>query len=115
MKLPIILVDGADVSFFASAAEVQSYVESPDIGCYRAFAADGEVLELASSEPAPRRSFGVVRIGSVALREAKPRRTEPEELARILSEYLTLATGRKTEGLALAELVRHAWEFAGRT
>lgn len=108
MKPPIILVEGQDVSFFASAAELERYVESPDIECYRVFDADGQILSLTSDTPPPKRGkrLAWVEVGKVKVSRSEPPDAAPAELARILSSYLARLTGRSCEETDLGELLR---------
>ncbi len=108
MKPPIILVEGQNVSFFASAAALERYVESPDIECYRVFDADGQILSLTSDTPPPKRGqrIGWVAVGKVKVSRSEPPEAAPAELAQILSSYLTRLTGRSREATDLGELVR---------
>lgn len=108
MKTPIILVEGQDVSFFASVAALERYVESPDIECYRVFDADGQVLSLTSETPPPKRGLrlGWVAVGKVRVSRREPPEAAPAELAQILSDYLARLTGRSHEVADLSELIR---------
>jgi hypothetical protein len=114
MKSPIILVEGQDVSLFASAAALEHYVESPDIECYRVFDADGQVLSLTSDTPPPKRGLrlGWVAVGKVRLSRREPPEAAPTELAQILSDFLARLTGRSREGADLGDLIRELMQQA---
>lgn len=114
MKPPIILVEGQDVSFFASAAALECYVESPDIESYRVFDAEGQILNLTSDTPPSKRGHrvGWVAVGKVKVSGREPPEAAPAELAQILSDYLARLTGQSHEVADLAELVREVMQHA---
>lgn len=114
MKPPIILVEGQDVSFFASPAALERYVESPDIECYRVFDAEGQILSLTSDTPPPKRGhrLGWVAVGKVKVSRMEPPEAAPAELAQILSEYLARLTGQSREVTDLGELIREVMQHA---
>jgi len=107
MKPPIILVEGQDVSFFASAVALERFVESPDIECYRVFDAEGQVFSLSSDVPSPKREhrFGCVAVGKVKVSRTEPPEAAPAELAQILSDYLARLSGQPREVADLGELI----------
>ncbi|QEY26666.1 hypothetical protein [Neisseria zalophi] len=46
MKVPIIINDNGDISFFANVSDAESYLEPDDIDSYEAFDASGRLLKL---------------------------------------------------------------------
>lgn len=90
MKTPLILVDGADITLFQSAAELERYVEAPDVGRYKIFDADGNSLTLSASQQV----FGsgkikVHALGPVHVVGADPPQRAEQELRILLSGFLS--------------------------
>ncbi len=113
MKAPIILVEGQDVSFFSSATALERYVESPDIDCYQVFDAEGQVLNLTSEAPPPKRGLrlGWVAVGKVKVSRREPPETASAELAQILSAYLMRLTGQSPGKVELSALIRQLMQY----
>lgn len=115
MRPPIILVEGQDINFFSSANALESYLESPDIACYRVFDADGRRLRLTTDVPPPEgsRRVGLVAIGRVKVSLWDPPEAAPAELAKILSDFLKTLTGQPGMATDLGELIREVAKQIG--
>lgn len=115
IKPPIILADGKDVSFFSSVASLEHYMESPDLLSYKVFDADGRVFCLSSEVPPPKNwpRLGQVAVGKVKASLADPPVLAPEELERILSEYLEVLTGRSCDVFDLGGLIQRVVDEVG--
>ena len=84
MKEPLILVDGLDVQFFASAADLERYVESPDVDAYRAYDSAGTRLRLIALKLSNDSSL-VAHITGVRVETDVPPVQVTEELRQVLS------------------------------
>lgn len=109
MKLPLILCENGDVDLFESVADLERYVESPDIAGYRVFDANGDVLHLTTVQPQPASNekgwLGVVRVVPVRIDVDAPRVNAVEELEGLLRDFLSRATDKAYDRSALPELL----------
>lgn len=114
MKAPYFVVEDDDISIYGSIETLERSLESPDIECYRVFDADGEVLRLTSDTLPPKRwpRLGWVAVGKVKVSRSEPPEAAPDELAKILSDYLARLTGQSCEAADLGELIREIMQHA---
>jgi len=68
MKTPIILKADDGISWWTTASQLESWIESPDIeeGIYTAWDAEGQILELSPVEPVRHGSFLGIRTVSIS-------------------------------------------------
>lgn len=68
MKTPLILRADDGISLWATASQLEMYVESPDIerGIYTAWDAEGQILQLSPADPVSHGSFLGIRSVSVS-------------------------------------------------
>ena len=107
MKYPIVLLEGNDVTMFATATDLSGYIEAIDVraGVYYAFDSEGSPLELTVD------STGLVhaadRVGADS---------EPRKLAEALMRYLTVVEASPVAdswtSVSLSELVAAALPLA---
>jgi hypothetical protein len=120
ITLPIIVVEGADVAFYASVDAAERDLEAIDVkrGEYRVYDAEGRVLDLEvqSSGKSGLASLLVPNVESVCVRVLDDLPSRPDELRRSLIEFLSCSrAGRVVElqSWSLAELVRSAMQVSG--
>jgi len=103
MKAPFILVEGQDVTLFATLEALERYIESPDIDCFRVFDADGMRLDLTvvTSQPSRRAGIGWVEIVEAKASPKVPIEWDQDSLAAILSDHLERVTGKPREPRSL--------------
>lgn len=94
MKLPLFLSEQGDLHMFESLADLELSVESPDIGDYRIFDADGSEFGFEGELIQPPENlkkgwFASVQVLPVRVDCAHPFSTAPQQFAEILRENLS--------------------------
>lgn len=88
METPLILIDGNDVQFFSRKADLEAYVESPDVHSYKAYDSAGRRLALVA-DAAGVEQRSVVDVTNVRVLDGELSSQTIEELQDALISFAT--------------------------